>query len=109
MARLIDDLLTVARVEGGQLHLSTRPTELAPLLAQLSSTQTDEVLVSCADDIVIEADPERVAQIVNNLVSNARHHGTPPVTVTTAVDGDATYVSPGAGSHRFGVRLPVAR
>lgn len=88
MARLVDDLLTVARVAGGQLHLSARPVELAPLLAEMSSVQGADVEVSCPDGIVADADPERVAQIVNNLVSNALRHGAPPVEVSVRDDGE---------------------
>lgn len=87
MARLIDDLLTVARVAGGQLHLSTRPIELAGLLADLPSAQADDVVISCPAGVVVTADPERLAQILNNLVSNAKHHGSPPVTITVTADG----------------------
>lgn len=87
MARLIDDLLTVARVAGGQLHLSARPIELAELLADLSSAQADDVVVSCPEGVVVVVDPERIAQILNNLVSNAKDHGSPPVTITVTADG----------------------
>lgn len=107
MARLVDDLLTVSRVEGGQLHLSIRPTELAPLLTGLSAVQADDVHVRCPEGIVIEADPERVAQIVNNLVSNAKQHGTPPVTVSVARDGPFVVLAvgdegPGVPAERVG-------
>ena len=95
MARLIDDLLTVARVAGGQLHLSTRPIELAGLLADLSSVQADDVVVSCPKGIVVAVDPERVAQILNNLVSNAKDHGSPPVTITVTADGPSVVLAVG--------------
>lgn len=88
MARLVDDLLTVSRVEGGRLHLSVRPVELAPQLSGLASVQAEDVVVSCPDGLVVEADPERVAQIVNNLVSNAKQHGRPPVTVSGSHAGE---------------------
>lgn len=93
MARLVDDLLTVARAAGGQLHLSPRPLELAPLLHGLSSVQGSEVRVSCDPGLVADADPERVAQIVNNLVSNALQHGAPPVELSVSDDGEHVVVA----------------
>lgn len=107
MARLVDDLLTVARAAGGQLSLSTRPVELAPLLAGLSSVQGADVEVSCPEGVVADADPERVAQIVNNLVSNALQHGAPPVTVSVRDDGEQVVLvvadaGPGVSKDRIG-------
>lgn len=56
-------------------------------------------MVSCPDGIVIHADPERVAQIVDNLVSNAEHHGSPPVTITVTIDGPSAVLAVGDGGH----------
>jgi signal transduction histidine kinase len=93
MARLVDDLLTVTRVEGGQLHLARRQVALAPLLASLASVQADGVQLSCEPDVEVHVDPERLAQMVNNLVANARNHGAPPVSVAVARHGDEVVVA----------------
>lgn len=97
MGRLVDDLLTVARAAGGELRLSPRPVELAPLLGGLSSVQGSGVRVACPEGIVADVDPERVAQIVNNLVSNARQHGAPPVELSVRQDGEQVVLVVGDG------------
>src|SRR3546814_11327535 len=49
----------------------------------------------CPEGIVVAVDPERVAQILNNLVSNAKDHGSPPVTITVTVDGPSVVLAVG--------------
>lgn len=84
MSRLVDDLLTVARAEGGQLHLTRQRIDLRPVIESLASIDDHDVSLRCPD-VSIDADPERIAQIVTNLVSNAVHHGAPPIEVDVGV------------------------
>jgi signal transduction histidine kinase/ActR/RegA family two-component response regulator len=77
--QLIDDLLDVSRMESGKLRLAVRPVGLldaingavaaiAPMLEsrvlQLEQSLSDEIGVVCAD-------PERIQQVVWNLLANA--------------------------------------
>ncbi len=79
---LIDDLQELALAEAGQLRLMRQPLELSPLLARtievLKSQMRDkhlEVSLSLAPDLPkVHADPERVQQIVRNLLNNAVTH-----------------------------------
>lgn len=48
----------------------------------------DEVLVDVAADLAVRGDPDRIDQIVYNLVANALRHGRPPVLVTAASHDD---------------------
>ena len=78
-AQLIDDLLDVSRIVSGKLRLSPRPLELADLVEEAidtcrSSARAKEIELHLALDRAagtVYADPQRVRQIVWNLVANA--------------------------------------
>lgn len=79
---LIDDLQELALAEAGQLRLLRQPLELSPLLNRtvdvLKSQVRDkqlEVSLDVAPDLPrVNADPERVQQILRNLLNNAVTH-----------------------------------
>ena len=97
LARLVDDLLDVARVTSGKVELQRRVVELRALarrcldaLAQAGRTERHEVRLE-GPTVHVHADPARVEQVVNNLLDNAVKY-TPPggrVIVTTEWTGDA--------------------
>lgn len=77
--RLIDDLRTLSLAEAGQLRLEKRPIDLGEIalqvqesLQQLASEKAITLETRLADGLPkIQADPERTAQIITNLVGNA--------------------------------------
>jgi signal transduction histidine kinase len=77
MQRLVDDLLLLARADSGTL---LEPTEIAvrpfveDLIEGLTPTAKRRFEVSEIPDGVLVGDPDRVAQAVRNLVSNAIEH-----------------------------------
>ncbi|HSE06155.1 MAG TPA: ATP-binding protein [Methylomirabilota bacterium] len=97
LARLVDDLLDVARVTSGKIELQRRPVELCALVrrcldALAQAGRTERHTVSVEGPLVhVEADPARLEQIVNNLVDNALKYtpGGGRVTVTIERAGDS--------------------
>jgi signal transduction histidine kinase len=85
MERLAQDLLTLARSDAGGLELMTAPLELADLatevvrrttiLAQNAGVQLS--LHAEAQPSIVEADPDRLQQVLLIVVDNAIKH-TPP-------------------------------
>jgi histidine kinase len=90
MRRLVDDLQTLSRVEAGQVSLNITRFDLVPLLARLvnhlqTQAEGQEVVLvvdgepysvtgerySVGGGLYVEADPDRVTQVVLNLMSNA--------------------------------------
>ena len=80
MRGLIADLLDQGRIETGTLSVSPEPAELAGLVDQARST-----LLSSGSGHVLDidlpenlprvmADPGRIVQVLNNLLSNAARH-----------------------------------
>ena len=82
--RLVEDLRTLSRAETGELSLVSRPVALLPWLQRLVTAQQPQaqnlnVTLSLeVDDDVSEAsvtmDPDRMAQVLNNLLDNALRH-----------------------------------
>ena len=82
-ARIIDDLLDVARVRTGKLKLQPVAVDLASVLRDVHTVVlndqhdvTVELLVP-SDALMVQADPTRLEQIIWNLVNNALKF-TPP-------------------------------
>jgi two-component system, OmpR family, sensor histidine kinase BaeS len=82
LQHLIDDLRTLALADAGELSLTRRPVEPGALLehaalAHLVEAQERgiDIRVKVGRDLPqIEADPERMAQVLGNLVGNALRH-----------------------------------
>ncbi len=77
MARMVDNLLTLASIDDGQLELLRSPTELQALAHEVAEelqglASTTGVRISASGDAVsVIADSERVKQVLTNLVENA--------------------------------------
>jgi two-component system OmpR family sensor kinase/two-component system sensor histidine kinase BaeS len=99
LSRLVDDLRELALADAGQLHLNLQPTDAAKVihttvdnLALAAEAQEVELAVDLPDALpTVQADPDRLAQVLRNLLVNALRH-TPPggsVRVTASQVGGA--------------------
>lgn len=81
LARLMDDLLDVARVIAGKIVLSPQPVDLRQLVERLlhtlkmAGTIQNQPLVLRLAPAWVQADAVRLEQIVNNLLTNAVKYG----------------------------------
>lgn len=77
MARLVDDLLSLARLEAGEvrpfqpLHVRTLLEEAAARCRAMGA----EALVDADDGLWVSGDPDQLEQVLLNLVGNAMDHG----------------------------------
>jgi len=93
MARMVDQLLNLARLQGGRLPLQPRSIELATLCRSVidefaSRENGKRILFTCRGNTAGAWDTDLVWQAVSNLVSNALHHGAAG-DVSVEVDGEA--------------------
>ncbi|GAA3445902.1 sensor histidine kinase [Planomonospora venezuelensis] len=80
--RLAGGLLDADRVDTrGELRLNTRPVPVHDAAREALSYLACPVAVEIDGDPVVDADPERLEQILINLTTNAVRHGEPPVVV----------------------------
>ncbi|HVT06497.1 MAG TPA: ATP-binding protein [Polyangia bacterium] len=101
MRRMIDELLDFVRARaGGQLPLNPAPTDLRQVLEQVVAEAelggaSGRVTVATSGDVTGVWDPDRLVQMVDNLVRNALRYGAPdrPVRIEAAGDGDTVTVA----------------
>jgi signal transduction histidine kinase len=93
MKRLVDDLLTLARVDSGQAELRLGPTDVSQLvistgrdLQVLAASRGDRLDVQSEPLIEGQVDPDRLRQLLVILVDNAIRHGEPGGTVDVRSD-----------------------
>jgi two-component system OmpR family sensor kinase len=88
LTRLADDLLVLARADQGQLPLRLQPVEVQDLLEATvrrheATAAAQERTISATVDVpggaVLLADPDRLAQVLDNLVVNALRYGAGPI------------------------------
>jgi len=111
MARLLDDLLDMARVESGKLELRQCSCDLcdaiqsgiealAPMLAERSLELVRELP---AEPLPMQGDPARLQQVVVNLLSNAVRHSDPGSSIELVVRRDADHVALSLRDHGSGI------
>jgi len=96
LRRLVRDLQELSKAEAGYLTLDLRPCALKPLVQeilakfQLQVPEEGPALVLAIGELPpVLADPERVEQILINLLSNAlRHTATGKITLGATLQGD---------------------
>lgn len=96
LARLVDGLLDVTRVAEGPVDLAIEEVDLARLVRETCERFTDDA-ARLACDLTVEAaipcpgrwDPQRLEQVVSNLLSNAMKYGAgAPITVRCEARGE---------------------
>ncbi|WP_307855939.1 PAS domain S-box protein [Nocardioides faecalis] len=96
LQRLLNDLLTASRVGRSTLSVQTESVELATDLAgRLQSSllgAPGQVEVRFDPGLRVLADPDRLAQMVENLVRNALQHGAAPVVVANEPGAEPGFV-----------------
>lgn len=103
LQRLVDDLRTLSLADAGELPLNKRDVaagELIQLATAAFSHQAEQqnitLTVHAGPDLrMVHADPDRLLQVLSNLLSNALRH-TPPhgrITLSTRVEHDQVTLS----------------
>jgi len=93
MEQMIQDLLCLAR--NGRTVSETEPVDVIGVASEAweSFGCPDDAVELPDSELVVDGDPSRVRQLVENLMRNAVEHGRSPVTVTVGEHGDGFYVS----------------
>ncbi len=80
-ARMLDsltaDLLTAAQIEGGTLRVNLQEVDPREVIESIVGDRAD-VTVHATQEHRVRADPLRLEQMIDNLLSNARKYADPP-------------------------------
>ena len=99
LVRLVDDLLDISRITRGKIELRRGPLELGsaiaagvevarPLLEQRHQRLDLDVP---AEGLIVDADADRLAQVVSNLLTNAAKYSDPASTVHVTASRDGAW------------------
>ncbi|MBA15461.1 MAG: hybrid sensor histidine kinase/response regulator [Sphingomonas sp.] len=98
VSRLVDDLLDIARIEQGKISLRKETLSLHNILPQ--ALTLNSLAIEAAghrldvempdEEILLEADPARIIQIVSNLVGNAARYTPAGGRITVTISGTET-------------------
>ena len=84
LVRVVEDLLTAARLESGGVEVGVGPTDVLPcvrLAQETLSLGSETVEIEGGDGVVALGDADRIVQILVNYLSNAVRYGRPPFRV----------------------------
>jgi two-component system OmpR family sensor kinase/two-component system sensor histidine kinase BaeS len=122
LSRLVDDLRLLAMADAGEIHFEVRETDLQRLIEQLAvqfaapmnadGTRIITNYLGYRSGEMVMVDPDRLTQILHNLLSNAQRYGTrggeihltvslDPSTITIMVKDDGTGLPETALPHLF--------
>jgi signal transduction histidine kinase len=99
MARMIEQLLDLARIRTSGLELNMKEWDtsrvLAPIVDELVGPKDPErIEMNVIGDMTATFDVDRLSQVFSNLVGNALQHGDPSSPVSVIVDGsDAEHIA----------------
>jgi signal transduction histidine kinase len=102
LIRLVNELLVLTRADAGALQLNLQPVDLAKLaqsrchvFLQLATRQGIALICKSdrprlprdlrQSDLLVNADPDRISQVIDNLLDNAIHHSPEKSTITISI------------------------
>ncbi len=115
MRDLISNLLDLTRIEAGTLSVTAGPTDVASVIEQaknafVGSGHRIDVAVELAGDLPqVQADRQRLAQVLYNLLANAARHSRKWSTITVAAVQQDQHVAVSVTDEGTGIaaeRLP---
>lgn len=110
LRRLVDDLLTASRLQSSALVMRQDVVRVGACVHAAVDTvrrthPTADVRVGELPGALVRGDPDRLAQALENLLSNALRHGRPPVEVSCRHQGDRVLVQ--VADHGPGVAAQI--
>jgi len=111
LVELTEDLLDVTRLQGGEVALHCKPTDLVALVqrtvehVRMTTSHHTLTMVTTLPSLVVDADPVRIERVLSNLIGNAIKYSPEggPVEITLSEAGDAQEASVSIRDHGIGI------
>ena len=109
MTAMINGFLNVSRLDSGKIHIEKTRFDMADLIKEsqeehLELYASHKIILRSVPEVYVDADRAKVAQVINNLVSNAVKYSTNGtiIQISCEVAGDVLRV--GVSDHGIGIR-----
>lgn len=105
MERLIMQILDMSRLQAGLgITVNPVPTDLSALVSDIVAEsdmafRNQAIEANVQADVHANIDPDRYAQLIANLLSNARHHGTPGYPIRLELRAEAGQIELNIRNH----------
>ena len=103
MQRVVEDLISLSRIEAEKFTAPTEAVELEPLIGQayesarrMAEERSSPIVGAIADGLpAIAADRSQILQLLDNLIANALRYGEAgtPVTISAQAEGPMVHLS----------------
>jgi PAS domain S-box-containing protein len=108
LSRMITDLLDISRIESNRMIVDCRPVGLGSFIESVVDALHDtlaghRVHVLVAPEHVVWIDPDRIHQVLGNLISNAVKYGSPDTDVEIEAAPDDDWVEITVTNHGPGI------
>ncbi len=89
MTKLINGFLNVSRLESGQIYIERTLFDMAQLIKEteeefLTQINTHQLVFAPVLETMVNADRDKIGQVINNLISNAIKYSPPGTTIHIA-------------------------
>jgi len=89
MTAMINGFLNVSRLEAGQIHIDKQQFDMALLVKEVEEESTvtittHEIVFAPVEETFVNADRDKIGQVVNNFISNAVKYSPPGSTIHVA-------------------------
>lgn len=108
---IVSDLLKVAQVDAGKVHIRQRPVDLVELVRDVAKEQADTYasrnqklqVVAKGDTVFASADDAKVRMVFENLIDNASKYSDPATSVTVTVSEEDAWTRVDIADHGVGL------
>lgn len=99
LARLVDNLLDLTKLQQGQLEIVPEPMEIGgvcrDILQSEPAPEGKKVTIDVPDGLVVRADKHRMYQVISNLLTNAYRYGGDNITLEGEARDGSVFLSVG--------------
>jgi len=89
MTTMINGFLNVSRLESGKIHIDHKVFDLAQLVKEsedesISTISSHKIVFAPVEETIVNADIDKIGQVINNLISNAVKYSAAGSTINVA-------------------------
>jgi signal transduction histidine kinase len=98
LTRLIQTMVDFAQLDSGTLKLVSEPFNLSDVIGLMRSQVNRanphvDLLIDCSDDLWAVGDPDRLREMLADVVENAIIHGRPPIEIVALRHGERVEIA----------------